>query len=146
MQLAEASLTFQTIHFDAADRLVNTTQILAYLTDRIPAIPTESFWILCLNPNRRPICRIKIATSNLVTTRVSVRDIILPTLLAEGKGLVCLRTQPEGLVRPNLADGRLMFTVQQACRLMGIEFLDYLIARLDQRDCYSCRQHGELHD
>jgi len=82
----------------------------------------------------------------LVTTRVAVRDIILPTLLAEGKALVCLRTQPEGLVRPNLADGRLLFNVQQACRLMGIDLLDYLIARLDGRDCYSCREHGELHD
>ena len=105
----EASLVYQSFNFDAADRLATTKQLVAYLTTGIPDDGTETFWVACLNANRRPICRAKIASGTIVTCQVSVRDVWLAILLAEAKAFAVLRTQRDGTVRPNLADGRLAF-------------------------------------
>ena len=141
MQINEARLNFQVVHFDAADRLANTRQLLTYLTAGLPDSTPESFWIVAMNPNRRPICRSRIKTGVLVATQCLVPDVFLSLLLAEAKSFACLRTQPDGVVRPNLADGRLLWNLNETAKLMNIEFVDYLIARLGAEQYYSWREH-----
>ncbi len=77
MQTFEASINFQAVWFDAADRLTTTKQLLTYLTNGLPDIAGESFWIVSMNPNRRPICRTRLKTGALVAARVYVRDVML---------------------------------------------------------------------
>lgn len=141
MQINEARLNFQLVHFDADDRLATTRQILNYLTTGVPETATESFWIVAMNPNRRPICRMLIKTGALVATQCLVPNAFLPLLLAEAKSFACLRTQPEGPVRPNLADGRLLWNLKETAKLMNMEFVDYFIARLGNGAYYSWREH-----
>jgi hypothetical protein len=74
------------------------------------------FWVLAMNPNRWPICRTRIAQGALITTRIQVRDVFLPLLLAEAKSFAILRTQPNGNVRLNLADRRLLYLLRQTSR------------------------------
>ena len=140
MQINEARLNFQLVHFDADDRLANTRQLLRYLTAGLPEATPESFWIVALNPNRRPICRMRIRTGVLVACQCLVPDVFLALLLAEAKSFACLRTQTEGMPRPNLADGRLLWNLKEAAKLMNIEFVDYLIARLGSPAYYSWRE------
>jgi DNA repair protein RadC len=145
MQINQATLHHQVVRFDASDRLATTRQLLTYLTAAIPDTGEESFWIACLNPNRRPICRTRIKTGVLVAARVSVRDVFLAVLLAEAKAFACLRLQPDGAAQPSLADGRLNWNLQETARLMNIEFIDYLIAPTGGRGYHSWREserHG----
>ncbi len=140
MQINEARLNFQLVHFDADERLVNTQQLLRYLTAGLPEEMPESFWIVAMNPNRRPICRMQIKTGVLVACQCLVPDVFLALLLAEAKSFACLRTQIDGPVRPSLADGRLLWSLKETARLMNIEFVDYFIARLGGAGHYSWRE------
>lgn len=140
MQINEAMLSYQVLNFDAADRLATTRQVLAYLTDGVPDTGEESFWIACMNPNRRPICRTRLKIGPLVASRVTMRDVFLPLMLAEAKTFACLRVQPGGAVEPNLADGRLLWNLRETARLLNIEIVDYLITSLDGRAYHSWRE------
>lgn len=59
--------------------------------------------------------------------------------------LACVRLQPKGTIRPTLADGRMLWNLNQATQLMDIQLLDYFIAG-PNGEYYSCREHGELHE
>jgi DNA repair protein RadC len=141
MHINEATLAYQVLTFDAADRLATTRQLLAYLTAGVPDTGEESFWIACLNPNRRPICRTRIKIGPMVASRVTMRDVFLPLLLAEAKAFACLRLHPESELEPKLNDGRLLWNLRETARLMNIELVDYLIASLDGRAYHSWREH-----
>lgn len=142
----EASLTYQLVQFEAADPLATPRQMLAFLTKDVLETPQESFWLLAMNPKHRPICRQRIASGPCVTVHVNVLKVFLGIALAEAKAFACLRLQPGGSVIPNLADGRLLFDLQEMSRLCHVEFVDYLIACLDAREFHSCRKGGELRD
>lgn len=141
MHLNQARLIYQLVWFEAGDRLGTTKQLLAYLTASVPD-DAESFWIACMNPNRRPICRIRLKTGLLVASQIGVREAFLPILLSEARAFACLRTQRDGPVRPNLADGRLAWSLRETAALMNVEFVDYIVARLDTDDYYSTREHN----
>ena len=136
----EASLTYQLVHFDASDPLTTTKQVLAHMTHGVPETNQETFWILAMNPKRRPICRQRLASGPVVAVHVGVQKIFLSLGLAEAKSFACLRTQPTGSVQPTLADGRLLFQIREMARLCQIEFVDYFIARLDSHRFYSWRE------
>lgn len=146
MQIQEATLAFQLIEFDAADRLATTRQLLAYLTAGVPDHGAESFWLACLNANRRPICRLRLKVGVSVVHRVLPRDVFLAVMLAEARAFACLRIQPQGEVAPNLADGRMISNLREVSRLLGFEFVDYLIARTDGGGCHSWREHERPRD
>jgi len=141
MQINEARLNFQLIHFDAADRLATTRHLLLYLTAGVPECPVESFWIVAMNSNRRPICRARIKACALVASQSLVPEVFLAVLLAEAKSFACLRTQPHGPVRPSLADGRLLWNLKETARLMNLEFVDYFIVGAEGAAYYSWREH-----
>lgn len=141
MHIHEARLNFQLIHFDAADRLATTRHLLLYLTAGVPESPVETFWLVAMNANRRPICRTRIKSGPLVATQALVPEVFLAILLAEAKAFACLRTQPQGVPRPSLADGRLLWSLKETALLMDIELVDYFITRPDQAGYYSWREH-----
>ena len=141
MQISEASLVHQLIHFEAGDRLETKKSLVQYLTYGITDSDAESFFIVCMSPQRRPICRTHIKTGMLVASRIGTADIFLPLLLAEAKTFACLRTQPLGSVRPSLADGRLLYLMRETGRMIGIQLVDYLITRLGSDEVYSWREN-----
>ena len=141
MQVCEASLVHQLLHIEADDRLETTKQLVNYLSAGIPESDAESFFIACMNPKRRPICRMHIRTGPLVASRITTAEVFLPLLLSEAKTFACLRTHPVGAVQPTLADGRLLYNLRETGRLIGIQLVDYIIARLDTGETHSWREH-----
>lgn len=133
-------LSYQVLSFEAEDRLATTRQMLGYLTAGMPDTGDESFWIACMNPNRRPICRTRLKTGPHVAARVSVRDVFLVLMLAEAKSFACLRIQPGDAVHPSPTDGRLLRNLRETAALMDIELIDYLIIRPDERGYHSWRE------
>lgn len=142
MLVHEATLNFQLVHYGEDEPLTTTKRLLAYLTQGLPDSTEESFWIVCMNPKRRPICRLRLGTGPLVVTRVGVRQIFHAALLAEARAFACLRTASEPVPQSSPADGRLIFGLSETANHMGIELADYLIAKLDTLDYHSWREHG----
>jgi DNA repair protein RadC len=141
MQTLEVRINHQAALLETADRLATTKQLLRYLTNGLPDTAEENFWIVGMNPDRRPINRTRLNTGAIVAIRVQVREVFLSLLLAEAGSFACLRTQPVGPVRPNLADCRLGWNLRETGRLMNIEFADYFIARHDGREYHSWREN-----
>ncbi len=106
-------MVHQLLHIEADDRLDTTKQLVKYLSAGIPDTDAESFFIACMNPKRRPICRMHIKTGLLVASRIATADVFLPLLLSEAKTFACLRTHPVGPVQPTLADGRLLYNLRE---------------------------------
>jgi DNA repair protein RadC len=140
MIVHEAVLHFQLARYGDDEPLTTTKRLLHYLTDGIAPAPHESFWIVCMNPKRRAICRIRLAEGPCVTCSVSVRQIIRAMLLADATAVACLRTETGPIPRPNLADGRLLWVLRETTRYMNLDLADYLVARLDSLDYHSWRE------
>lgn len=141
MIVHEATLQFQLVRYGEEEPLTTTKRLLAYLTQGVADGPEESFWLVCMNPKRRPICRIRMGTGVCITTRVGVRDIVRATLLVEARSIACLRTETGGLPRPNLADGRLLWRLRETTQHMDIELADYFVACVGTLDYHSWREH-----
>jgi DNA repair protein RadC len=141
MLVHEATLNFQLVRYGDEEPLTTTKRLLAYLTEGIAEDPHESFWIVCLNPKRRPICRMRMAAGPCVAATVGVRQIIRAMILSEAMAVACLRAERALIPRPNLADARLLWTLRETTRLMNMELVDYFVAKLDSPAYHSWREH-----
>ncbi len=140
MLINEARIDFQQVWFQADDPLNTAKRMLKYLTKGVPECDKETFWLLAMNPNHRPICRQRLACGPFVAAQVGVTKVFLTVALAEAKAFACLRTQPEGTTQPTLADGRLIWNLREMAKLCHVEFVDYFILRPDQPSYYSWRE------
>lgn len=141
MIVHEATLNFQLIRYGDDEPLTTTKRLLAYLTAGIAGDPHESFWIVCMNPKRRPICRMRLAAGPCVAATVGVRQVIRAMILSEAMAVACLRTERTAIPRPNLADARLLWTLRETTKLMNMDLVDYFVARLDSPEYHSWREH-----
>ena len=141
MLVHEAKLNFQLVRYGDEEPLTTTKRLLSYLTTGIAEDPHESFWIVCMNPKRRPVCRIRLGSGPLVVAQIGVRQVIRPLLLADALSFACLRTETGSIPRPTLADGRLLWSLRETARYMNIELADYFVAKLDTLDYHSWREH-----
>ena len=107
----------------------------------MPDDEQETFWILCMNPKRRPLFRQRMKSGPLVAAQVVPRDVIRVALLAEARSIALMRTNcGSGALNPTLADGRLLWTIRESPKHLNIEIADYLITRLSGSDYHSGRE------
>lgn len=140
MIVHEAKLNFQLVRYDEDEPLTTTKRLLAYFTAGVPD-EQETFWILCMNPKRRPLFRQRIKTGPLVAAQVVPRDLIRVALLAEARSIALMRTDcGSGALNPTLADGRLLWAIRESAKHLNIEIADYLITRLSGTDHHSWRE------
>jgi DNA repair protein RadC len=137
MIVHEAVMNFQLVHYGEDEPLTSTKRILHYLTDGVAESGEEEFWVVCMNPKRRPICRLRLKSGPLIASQVMPREVIHPVLQLEARAFACLRTVVDGPVRPNLADGRLLYSLREIARHLNLELVDYLVARLATNGCHS---------
>ncbi len=143
MIVHEACLNFQLVRYGDDEPLTTTKLLLAYLTNGIADDPHESFWIACMDPKRRPICRMRMAAGPQVAATVGVRQVIRAMILSEAMAVACLRTERTAITRPNLADARLLWTLRETTRLMNMDLVDYFVARLNTPKYHSWRENEE---
>lgn len=145
MKVNEAYATISTPGTAENEPLFTPQRILAYLTDGIlednQASLEESFWLIAMTRDRRPILRERLKLGHLVAARVRVRDIFATAMQAGADAIACVRVQYSAAVQPNLADGRLLWNLHEAARYLDILLVDYLITQLDGCAYYSYQQH-----
>ena len=87
----------------------------------------EEFWVLLMNQNHRLIKKIRIARGGISEVSVDVRIIIREAVLANATILAVCHNHPSGSLAPSRMDNDLTYSIQSACRLMRIRFLDHVI-------------------
>ena len=107
--------------------LGTATRIYNYMHPVLQDEDVEEFWILLMNQNHRLIKKMRIARGGISEVSVDIRIIIREAVLANATILAVCHNHPSGSLKPSNMDNDLTFSIQNACKLMRIRFLDHVI-------------------
>ena len=107
--------------------LGTATLIYNYMHPQLQDLDVEEFWLLLMNQNHRLIKQIRISHGGITETAVDIRIIIREAVLANATMLAICHNHPSGSLRPSPMDNDLTTSIQRACQLMRIKFLDHVI-------------------
>jgi DNA repair protein RadC len=78
----------------------------------------------------------------LVGTAVDLRELLRQALLAQATSVILCHNHPSGSLRPSKEDDELTRRAAEACKMMGIKFLDHLIVA--DNNYFSYTEQGKL--
>ena len=107
--------------------LNSATKIYKHMHHLMQDLDVEEFWVLLLNQHYRLIKKVRISHGGITETAVDVRIIIREAVLANATILAVCHNHPSGSLSPSRADDELTKTIQKACELMRIYFMDHII-------------------
>ena len=122
--------------------LGTATRIYNYMHPVMQDKDVEEFWLLLMNQNHRLIKKILIARGGISEVSVDVRLIIKEAVLCNATILAVCHNHPSGSLKPSNMDNDLTFSIQNACRLMRIRFLDHVI--ITDGAYYSYHEEGKV--
>ncbi|MBR0259638.1 MAG: DNA repair protein RadC [Prevotella sp.] len=102
----------------------------------------EEFWLLLMNQNHRLIKKMFIARGGISEVSVDVRLVIKEAVLCNATILAVCHNHPSGSLRPSHMDDDLTISLQRACQLMRIRFLDHVI--ITDGAYYSYHEQGRV--
>ena len=127
---------------DERPDLGTATLIYNYMHPQLQDLDVEEFWLLLMNQNHRLIKQIRISHGGITETAVDIRIIIREAVLANATMLAICHNHPSGSLRPSPMDNDLTTSIQRACQLMRIKFLDHVI--ITDGAYYSYRETGRV--
>ena len=107
--------------------LSSATKIYRHMHQLMQDLDVEEFWVLLLNQHYRLIKKVRISHGGITETAVDIRIIIREAVLANATILAVCHNHPSGSLSPSRADDELTKTIQKACELMRIYFMDHVI-------------------
>lgn len=107
--------------------LGTATRIYNHMHPLLQDLDVEEFWLLLMNQNQRLIKKVRIAHGGISEVTVDIRIIIREAVLCNATILAVCHNHPSGSLRPSQADNDLTRSIQQACTIMRIKFLDHVI-------------------
>ena len=122
--------------------LGTATRIYNHMHPLMQDLDVEEFWVLLMNQNHRLIKKMRIAHGGISEVSVDVRIIIREAVLANTTILAVCHNHPSGSLKPSNMDDELTFSIQNACRLMRIRFLDHVI--ITDGAYYSYHEEGRV--
>ena len=120
--------------------LGTATRIYNHMHPVMQDLDTEEFWILLMNQNFRLIKKLRIAHGGISEVSVDVRIIIREAVLCNATILAVCHNHPSGSLRPSQADNDLTKSIQRACNVMRIKFMDHVI--ITAGSYYSYKEEG----
>ena len=120
--------------------LGTATRIYNHMHPVMQDLDTEEFWILLMNQNFRLIKKLRIAHGGISEVSVDVRIIIREAVLCNATILAVCHNHPSGSLRPSQADNDLTKSIQRACNVMRIKFMDHVI--ITDGSYYSYKEEG----
>ena len=105
-------------------------------------LATEEFHILLMNQNYRLIKSVKISQGGITETSADIRIMMREAVLNNATILAACHNHPSGRVTPIRADDELTQTIEKACQVMRIHFLDHVI--VTDGAYYSYAECGKL--
>ena len=122
--------------------LGTATRIYNHMHPVLQDEDVEEFWLLLMNQNHRLIKKMRIARGGISEVSVDVRIIIKEAVLANATILAVCHNHPSGSLKPSAMDDDLTYSIQNACRLMRIRFLDHVI--ITDGAYYSYHEEGKV--
>jgi DNA repair protein RadC len=107
--------------------LGTATRIYNHMHPIMQDLDVEEFWVLLLNQHYRLIKKLRISHGGITETAADIRIIIKEAVLANATILAVCHNHPSGSLKPSQMDNDLTYSIQNACRLMRIRFLDHVI-------------------
>ena len=108
-------------------KLNTATKVYNHMHPVMQDLDVEEFWILLLNQNYQLIKKVRISHGGITETAVDIRIIIREAVLANATILAVCHNHPSGSLTPSRADNELTTSIQRACSLMRIHFMDHVI-------------------
>lgn len=102
----------------------------------------EEFWVLLANQNFKLIKKFRLSQGGISEVSVDIRIVIKEAVLNNATILVVCHNHPSGSLRPSKFDDDLTFSLQKACQLMRIKFMDHVI--VTDGAYYSYHEQGKL--
>ena len=118
------------------------TRIYNHMRPVMQDLDVEEFWILLMNQNYQLIKKQRVSHGGLTEVAVDIRIIIKEAVLANATILAVCHNHPSGSLRPSGQDDRLTESLQKACKIMRIHFLDHVI--VTDGHYYSYHEEGRL--
>ncbi|MCR5679494.1 MAG: DNA repair protein RadC [Prevotella sp.] len=122
--------------------LGTATRIYNHMHPVMQDLDTEEFWALYLNQNFRLIKKARISHGGITDVAVDLRVLLKEALLCNATIMVVCHNHPSGSIRPSKADDNLTYSLQRACDVMRIKFMDHVIVA--DGHYYSYREEGKL--
>ena len=107
--------------------LSTATKIYRHMHHLMQDLDVEEFWVLLMNQHYRLIKKVKISHGGITETAVDIRIIFKEVVLANATILAVCHNHPSGNLTPSRADEELTKSIQKACELMRIYFMDHVI-------------------
>ena len=107
--------------------LSTATKIYRHMHHLMQDLDVEEFWVLLMNQHYRLIKKVKISHGGITETAVDIRIILKEAVLANATILAVCHNHPSGNLTPSRADEELTKSIQKACELMRIYFMDHVI-------------------
>ena len=107
--------------------LGTATKIYRHMHPLMQDLDVEEFWVLLMNQHYRLIKKVKISHGGITETSVVIRIIFKEAVLANATILAVCHNHPSGNLTPSRADEELTKSIQRACELMRIHFMDHVI-------------------
>lgn len=122
--------------------LNSSFDIYEYMLPRMQDLDVEEGWILLMNQNFRLIKAECISHGGFTETAVDIRCVIKEAVLCNATILAFVHNHPSGNPEPSRNDDVLTNTLQKACNLMRIFFMDHVIVTDGQ--FYSYHDRGKV--
>lgn len=122
--------------------LGTATRIYNHMHPVMQDLDVEEFWLLLMNQNHRLIKKMRIAHGGITEVSVDIRIIMREAVLAGATILAVCHNHPSGSLRPSQADNDITATLQKACQIMRISFLDHII--VTDGAYYSYHESGRM--
>jgi len=122
--------------------LGTATRIYNHMRPVMQDLDVEEFWLLLMNQNFRLIKKLRISHGGITEVAVDIRILMKEALLAGATIMAVCHNHPSGSLRPSRADDNLTHSIQQACQVMRIHFLDHVI--VTDGNYYSYHEQGKI--
>lgn len=123
-------------------KITATKDAFLYFRPRLQDLTVEECHLMMLNNHLEIINSVMLSHGGLVSTAVDLRELLRHALLAQATSVILCHNHPSGSLRPSKEDDELTRRAAEACKMMGIKFLDHLIVA--DNNYFSYTEQGKL--
>ncbi|MCH5239876.1 MAG: DNA repair protein RadC [Muribaculaceae bacterium] len=120
----------------------SSSQIYDRLRHKIGNLDHEEIWMLVLNRQNKVTKEIRLTSGTSTSTVFDTKNAIKLALLENVESLILSHNHPSGTLKPSVQDDRITQDLKEACKFMGIRFLDHIIVTAN--GFYSYNDSGRL--
>ena len=122
--------------------LSSATAIYKFMLPKMQDLKVEEAHVILMNQNFRLIKSIRLSQGGISEVSVDIRILLKETILNNATVIAFCHNHTSGNIRPSAVDDRLTQSLQKACDVMRIHFLDHVIVCDGQY--YSYHENGKL--